>query len=65
MDDSALTTGEAARFMGVTRQTIMAWTERGLLPCRRTGPRAHRVYDLPALRLAHRHLRRGKRNKRP
>lgn len=38
--DEVLTTGQAATFLGVSRQTLVAWLEAGRLPFHRCG--AHR-----------------------
>lgn len=41
-DSDLLTTGMAARILNVHQNTILRWTNLGMLPCYRIGPRRDR-----------------------
>ena len=45
-----VTTGTAARFFGVTEQTVRNWIDRGWLPARRLRPLGRRQIPVEALR---------------
>ena len=46
---SLLNTKEAARFLRVSEASIRRWTNSGLLPARRLGPRRERRFELSEL----------------
>lgn len=41
-------TGEASRYLGISRRTLSDWTEQGRVPCYRLGTRTT-VYSIEAL----------------
>jgi len=45
-----LTTGEAARMLGVHANTVRQWNAQGVLPARRIGSRGYRRFDMNVVR---------------
>ena len=58
MKSYTLTTGDVARILGVSRNAVLRWCERGLLPCNRTNRGHRRISRADALRLQLTHTRR-------
>ena len=46
---SLLNTKEAARFLRVSEASIRRWSDSGLLPARRVGPRRERRFEVSEL----------------
>jgi len=44
--DQIITSGEAAKVLGVHINTIRRWTETGSLPCYRVGPKGWRMIKI-------------------
>lgn len=46
--DRYLSVGDAAEYLGVSRTTLRAWADRGIVPCAVTfgGHRRFRIHDL-------------------